>query len=497
MNLRDYQQQAMDSARCIVRSGKKRFVVYGPTGSGKTVLAEAFIRGAVEKGKKVAFVANRINLVGQASDHLNKAGIRHGIIQGDNTHSVNASVVVCSIQTVARRGLPMFIDLIVIDEAHGCPGSKAYREMIFAHRNVPVIGLTATPFAKGMAKEHPELHDKALFEELLVSATISDLVEQRHLVDCDIYSPSEPDLAGVASKRNEFGELDYNEKQLGAAVDKPNLIGDIVDNWLEMARHKPTVVFATNIAHSQHICSQFNEQGIPAEHLDCYTEEEDRQAIMARVKTGETRVICNVNILCEGWDFPACEVMVLARPTRSLTRYIQMAGRILRPSPGKTRGLILDHSGSAHRLGYPTDDLPLMLDAGKPTKSGESAKKEKEPLVCGACKFVKPAGVHECPKCGFAPERKSEIVTGEGTLSLVARKKFTMDQKQDSYSQLLAVAAEKKYSSGWVSHKYKSLFGVWPKGMIDTPSEPKPEMRRWLVSEAIRFAKSLEVKRAA
>ena len=327
-----------------------------------------------------------------------------------------------------------------------------------------------------------------LFEELIVSATIGDLVKQGFLVDCDIFVPTEIDLTGVRTKRNEFGERDYVEADLEKAVDTPKLVGDIVEHWIAFANHKPTVVFASSIAHSKHICGRFMEIGVPAEHIDCYTEDEERAAIMQRVASGETKVISNVNILTEGWDFPACEVMILARPTKSLTRYIQMAGRILRPYPGKTSGLILDHSGSAHKLGYPTDDLPLKLDDGKQQKS-EASKKEKLPKLCPKCKYLKPVGIHECPNCHFAPEHHIEVVVGEGTLTPLARKKATIADKQDAYSQLLHVAAAKKYSAGWVANKYRTLFGVWPRGMEEIAKEPSAEMRRWLISENIRFAK--------
>ena len=243
-----------------------------------------------------------------------------------------------------------------------------------AHNALPIIALSATPFAKGLGRVMDEVHGP-LFEELIVSATIGDLVKQGFLVDCDIFVPTEIDLTGVRTKRNEFGERDYVEADLEKAVDTPKLVGDIVEHWIAFANHKPTVVFASSIAHSKHICGRFSEIGVPAEHIDCYTDDEERVAIMQRVASGETKVISNVNILTEGWDFPACEVMILARPTKSLTRYIQMAGRILRPYPGKTSGLILDHSGSAHKLGYPTDDLPLKLDDGKQQKSEASDRK--------------------------------------------------------------------------------------------------------------------------
>lgn len=484
--LRDYQLRAIESARDETRKGTKRIIINSPTGSGKTVIAEAIIRSALARGKRVAFIANRVDLVNQTSRRM--SGIPHGIIQGQNTTRVNEALVICSIQTVARRGLP-YVDLIVIDEAHAVSGSKDYKKLIAQNNNLPVLGLTATPFSKGLGA-HDDAIGGAIFESMVVASTIRELIEGGFLVDCDIYAPSEPDLTGVKMQKNSFGEMDYSEIALGEAVDKPSLIGDIVTHWKMLADNKPTVVFATNIKHSQHIVEQFIAAGVSAEHVDCYCDDEERKAIMQRVLNGTTKVISNVGILCEGWDFPACSVMILARPTRSLIRWIQMVGRILRPFEGKEIGLVLDHSGSSAHLGYPTDDLPLELCDGK-AKSNEIIKKAEpaKPKQCPACKFMKPAKVHKCPKCSFEPVSKLEVVSEDGHLVKVKRSKFTAHDKQDFYSQLLAIRAEKGYSHGWVANQYRNKTGVWPKSLNQVAIEPTPEMRSWIKSQMIRYAK--------
>jgi len=496
MILRNYQEAAIISARANFSAEVRRQIIYSPTGSGKTEIAIALITAIVAKGNRVAFVANRIGLVEQAARRLSLAGLDVGIVQGDNTRNLSAPVVVCSIQTVARRGLPD-VDVIIIDEAHGVAGAADYRKMLIQHNALPVIGLSATPFAKGLGKVYAELGGKPLFQKIVTAATIRELIDQGHLVDVDIYAPADPDLTGVSSVRNAFGELDFNEKQLAEAVDKPALIGDIVTHWMRLGRDLPTVVFATNIAHSKHIAEQFNAAGIHAEHIDCYTDQDERTAILARVASGVTRIISNVGILTEGWDFPACGCMVLARPTKSITRWIQMAGRVLRPYPGKVRAIILDHSGSAVRMGYPTDDLPLELDDGTPEKTRTGPGKERKPEKCPACPYLKPANVHACPECGFAPERKSDVTVQDGDLKPLARKRSVKTEKQDAYSQLLWIRRERRYSSGWVAHQYRELFGVWPKGMVDMPRQPTTEMRNWIKSRQIRHAKAQEASHAA
>jgi superfamily II DNA or RNA helicase len=493
--LRPYQSAAINTARANFAAGIRRQLVYSPTGSGKTEIAISLIASAVAKGNRVAFVANRIGLVEQAARRLSLAGLEVGIVQGGNTRNLSAPVLACSIQTVARRGLPD-VDVIIIDEAHGVAGSTEYRKMLFRYSALPVIGLSATPFAVGLGRHYDELGG-ALFQDLVEATSIRELIEQHHLVDVDIFAPAEPDLSGVDTVRNIFGEMDFNEKQLAEVVDKPKLIGDIVTHWKRLGRDLPTVVFATSIAHSKHIAEEFNAAGFRAEHIDCYTDQDERAAILARVASGATRIISNVGILTEGWDFPACGCMILARPTRSMTRYIQMIGRILRPHIGKDRAICLDHSGSATRLPWPTDDLPLDLDDGTPDKTGKKREKaSQKPSKCPSCAYVKPSGVHTCPACGFAPERKSDVVIENGELRQIKRKS-TGDEKQAAYSQLLTIASEYEFAPGWASHKYRELFGVWPRSLSCLPAPASQEMRDWVKSQSIRYAKRKEAGHAS
>lgn len=482
--LRPYQADGIAALRQKLAEGKRRIVFYLPTGGGKSRVAAAIVAMARAKGKRVAFLCNRIELVAQASAVFRRMGIDHGILQGGNSRSAWESVLVGSIQTVVRRGMED-IDLLIVDEAHGCPGSKEYLKLIAATK-APLIGLTATPFAAGMAKQN-EAVGGPLFEDIVIAATIPDLIRDGFLVDCDIYGPSEPDLSGVKIVAG-----DYHEKQLGEAVDKEPLIGDIVKTWSKLGQGWRTICFATNIAHSQHIVEQFRAAGVSAEHIDAYTPDDERKRIIAGFRAGEFKIISNCAILAEGFDVPEAGCMILARPTRSMVRYIQMAGRVLRPSEGKSRAIILDHSGTCRRLGFPTDELPLVLDDGKARVSGAAAPKEKLPKICPSCSLLKPAGVHVCPSCGFAPVRQSDVEVEDGELVALrpGPAKISTTDKAAIYGQLRWIARERGYSNGWASHKFREKTGVWPNAYHGVPEfEPTAEMRSWVRSRAIAFAK--------
>lgn len=493
MGLRNYQTSAIQKLRNEIASGLKRLALYGPTGCGKSVIIEALTNLALLKSKRVAIIANRVQLVRQMAERFDSSGIRYGILQGNNTKAIHNPVVICSIDTVASRGLPDS-DFIIIDEGHACAGSKRYRELMFKFNNVPVIAVTATPFSKGMAKRHPELDNEPLFQSLVVAATIRELIEQGFLVDCEIYAPSEPDLTGVRMQKNAFGEMDYAESAMAEVVDKPALVGDIVDHWHKLSDGKPTICFATSIAHSQHIVSEFVKSGVSAKHIDCYMKEEEKEQITDDFKAGKFTVLSNVALLAEGFDYPACEVMILARPTKSLIRYIQMVGRVLRPFHGKDRGLLLDHSGSCKELGFPTDDLPLYLDDGKPKEAKKQEREEPKPKKCPKCSYMKPPKVAVCPKCKFEAKRTPEEIAVEaGELVKMTKKpKLEKQDKQKIWSECLGLAQQKNKSDGWASHLYKSITGVFPRSLIDTPRAPGFEVINKEHSNRIAYAKRME-----
>jgi superfamily II DNA or RNA helicase len=469
--------------------GYLRQMLYGPTGCGKTALSVGLVKGARLKGKRVAFLANRIQLVEQASATFNAYGISHGVIQGQNSRREYENVLVCSIQTVAKRGLPE-VDFIIIDEAHGVAGSKEYRGIIETFAGKPVIGLSASPFARGLGREYETL-DGPLFERMVVASSIKELVSEGYLVDCDIYAPSEPDMTGVKQVKNRFGEMDFSDMDVGDAVDKPELIGDIVQHWFRFAPGTPTVVFASNIAHSKHIVEQFLAAGVRAEHIDCYDDTDERRAVLKRFERGETTIISNASLLAEGWDAPFCQTLILARPTRSLIRYIQMAGRVLRPAEGKSRALILDHSGTVKHLGFPTDDLPLELDDGKPKKHSTQKKKEKLPTACPSCSYMKLS--HKCPACGFAPERQNTVEISHGELVKQERKaKATQAEKQQFYSEILGMGAMRGWSDGRCSHLFRAKFGVWPNKMKKDACAPSQATKDYVQSRNIAYAKRMK-----
>ena len=280
-DLYPYQSITVQEARLSMARGNTRAVIYLPTGAGKTRVAIEIMASALAKGNKVVFLANRKQLVHQTSAKLTDYGIQHGILQADNTCRVDEQVLVASIDTVHRRGLPSDVRLLIIDECHAVAGNQKYRRLMAKYNKVPVIGLTATPFAAGLGRHCNDLGG-ALFEELIIGATIAELIDGEYLVDCDIYAPSEPDLKGVRSTKGPDGLFDFKQGELEAAVDKPDLIGDILTHWQRLANGKQTVVFATSIPHSKHIVEAFQAAGVGAEHIDYHADDDERAAILDR-----------------------------------------------------------------------------------------------------------------------------------------------------------------------------------------------------------------------
>ena len=150
----------------------------------------------------------------------------------------------------------------------------------------------------------------------------------------------------------------------------------------------------------------------------------------------------------------------MARPTKSLIVHIQQIGRVLRTADGKDNAILLDHGGNIARLGFPTDELPTVLCNGEKEKKEAKKSEPALPKPCPKCEFMKKPGVHECPKCGHAPEKVTNIAFKDCKLEKL--EKVSMSDKNQWYGMLLHYARSKGHKDGWASHKYKEKFGVWP-----------------------------------
>jgi superfamily II DNA or RNA helicase len=413
-------------------------------------------------------------------------------MQGNNTFEAHRQVVVCSVQTMARRKYQAF-DLILFDEAHVTPASKAYHKVMQEHNNCVMIGLTATPYAKGMGKRHKWLDGEPLWQDHIVAASIAMLCEQGFLVDADCYAPGEPDLSGVRVVSG-----DYDKAQLAKASDTVKLVGDIVSHWFKLAAGQQTVVFAVNVAHSRHIVEEFKAHGLDARHVDGYMDDTERRPIIDAFRRGEFQILSNCSMLSEGFDVPSTSCLVMARSTKSEIRFVQMCGRVLRPFDGKTHATIIDHSGNIKRLGWPTEDREYYLDDGTPK---ETKAKENLPRVCPSCSAVYKPSLRKCPVCSFEPKPVPKTQeTEDGELVQLSRKatKFSQEDKQAIYSAFLGWAKEKGHKEGSAYHRFKKMIGHYPSNQLDKKPGPMVEsVKNWITHENIKWSKSQNILKKA
>lgn len=454
--LRPYQTDAIRQLDEAAEMGLRRAVCCVPTGGGKTTIAASLIHRAEATGKRVLFLAHRKELVDQCGQRLDQHGVDHGVIMaGTDRRNTRLPVQVASVQTLVRRHLPP-ADLIFVDECHlSC--SPTFRLVIDAYPEAQVVGLTATPWrldGKGLGQ---------VYDVLIDVVTPAELITEGHLVQPRIMTTPVPDLSAVKSRSG-----DYDTKGLAAAMDRADLVGDVVGHWLAHARGRRTVVFAVNVEHSVHLVERFREAGITAEHLDANTPDDKRKAILTRLRSGETQVVSNVEILTAGWDLPALEVCVLARPTQSLSLYLQMVGRVMRPAPGKPGALILDHAGGAHEHGTPWDERDWSLVGPRDNARKRAAT---QPLTtCMGCYAIWPTGTTVCGYCGYqirgaGGDGDALPTTAAGSLVEFTGKanKPRMEDKRRRWLEIVAQADRMGRSKGWAAHRYKEEFGVWPR----------------------------------
>ncbi|WP_392476309.1 DEAD/DEAH box helicase [Nostoc sp. C110] len=369
MKLRDYQEICKAKIEANWRKGSHKQLAVMPTGAGKTVLFAALASEFTRKNQGVLVVAHREELIIQAAEKLAAAtGIIPGIIKAGYKPNVDAPIQVGSIQTLARRQKYPEANLIIIDEAHHA-ASNSYRQLIAQYPDAQILGVTATPQRiDGYGFED-------LFEKLVVGATTGQLIAEGHL--CKFK------MIGGFAKLGLFTPKgrDFTIKELERAATKikPE---DVVKCWQDYCFGKKTVVFAVNVSHSQAIAEQFQKNGIAAEHLDGETPTGERKAILERFRTGSTQIISNCGILTEGFDCPDIDVVQCARPTTSISLWLQMLGRALRPAPGKEYAILVDQTDNWYRLGTPDQHRHWSLKPESVDKNSPGVRN------CGYCHHV-------------------------------------------------------------------------------------------------------------
>lgn len=461
-----------------------------PTGGGKTIVAAKIILDAIERGVKILFIVNRIELIHQTIVALNKFGLDSiGVIQADHPRTdPDQPIQIASVQTLQNRKLPSDIGLIIVDECHEVFATTV--KILKENPHVKSIGLSATPGTKGLGK---------IYKKIISSATLGNLIDNGRLSKFTVFSHGHTiDLTGVKTKLGEF-----DEKDLADRIDKAELVGDIYRTWRKHAivggNALPTLVFGLNRQHAQNIQQIFVENDVRAEYLDCFTKPLERGKIIDQFRNGKIDVIVNVGILAVGFDSD-CRVIVDARPTKSKMRYMQVIGRGLRSAPGKERLIYLDHAGNCMRHGLPID--VTFDELCTKDKGDRSAPKKKEraiplPRVCPQCANVLPVKDLKCSECGHVRPVLTSVIVRDGTLVEYGQTKsnksaFTDKDKVKFYAELMGYGINRGFARGWAAHNFKARFGHWPNGASYDdvkPKLPSGETIAYVKSALIRFSK--------
>jgi superfamily II DNA or RNA helicase len=449
-----------------------------PTGSGKTVVASHLVDECLKKGKNAVFVVDRVTLVDQTSRTFDEYGIDHGVVQADHWRKrAWKNVQVASADTVARRSWPL-ADLIVVDECHTV--KRVVKDRIEL-RNCVTIGLSATPFTKGLGK---------LYDSVVTVRTTNQLIADGFLSKYRVFAASEPDMTGAKVVAGEWTDDVAAERSMP-------IVGDCVAEYLKHGDGKKFIAFGVNVAHCEEMQKQFMSAGVQCELYTYHTGDDERRMMVEEFRKPDSyiRGLISVSALSKGFDVADVEVVILARPLRNgFAEHIQMLGRGLRPHPDKPVCTILDHAGNTLRFWDRMQEFfengANELDDGRRKDKKTKPKKEREPVKCSKCFAVhKPSPM--CPACGYAyPRRVSEISHIAGDLMELTGAVKAGDERQALYSQLLWIARDKSYKSGWASHKFKERTGVWPNGLNSEEAAPTPALLRWVKSQMIRWAKS-------
>ncbi len=403
-DLRPYQQAAVDGVRDSFRSGRRRPLLVAPTGSGKTVIFSYVTASAAAKGNRTLILVHRAELLEQCHRSLSQMDVPHGLIASGLTPDRSQLTQIASVQTLVRRfDRVVAPDLIVIDEAHHATAG-AWASVLAQYPNARVLGVTATPQrldGKGLGQ---------VFDDLIRGPEVTKLIDEGYLCKPVYYAPKTVDLTGVHMVAG-----DYNRAEVAERMDRPTITGDAVIHYRKYAEGQPCIVFCTGIKHAEHVAQAFNASGYRFKVIDGTLAKEERARRVLDLSSGALQGLVSVDIVSEGFDLPCVSTAILLRPTASLSLHLQQIGRVLRPSPGKQRAVILDHVGNCRRHGLAEELRDWSLDGIR--KRGKRGPQDDvaDTRQCPEC-FAVHTPSPQCPQCLHVYEIKDripDVVDGE------------------------------------------------------------------------------------
>ncbi|MCD8357470.1 MAG: DEAD/DEAH box helicase [Clostridia bacterium] len=432
--LRPYQEDILDNVRQAYRAGYKRPCVVLPCGGGKSCITAEIAKQATMKGNRVLFLVHRRELVDQIRQTFYNWGVDLSLCRVE------------MVQTACRRLHKMPAPrLIITDENHHCLASS-YRKIYEAYPDAQCLGVTATPIrlnGGGLGDVN---------DTLVIGVTAKWLIENHFLAPYDYYAPAVADLSGLHTRRGEFVT-----SEVMAELDKSTIYGDVVGHYRKLAASCKAVCYCASIQHSEEMAARFSAAGIPASHIDGSTNKYERNFIIQQFREGKIQILCNVDLISEGFDVPDCSCAILLRPTQSLTLFIQQSMRCMRYQPDK-RAVIIDHVGNYTRFGMPDDDREWSLE---PKKKKKRMVAEGEQIrQCPECFFTFPKA-NTCPHCGYEfPQKKRGDLEEDSAAELEKIEGFTLDYQTpddcSTYQELLQYAESHGYKKGWAFYQAKN-----------------------------------------
>lgn len=354
--LRPYQQQMKEEVYSLWDK-MDNLMIQMPTGTGKTIVFTSVVRDIRRwctlhsPESKILIVAHRKELITQASSKLKD--VPHGIIMSGTKQQMQHMVQVASIQTfMSCRNYETMrhyrFDFIIIDEAHHSIAS-GYQKLWEMYPHSKKLGVTATPWRMN------HCGFRSLFSEIILSKPIEWFVNEHYLSNYDYISiRRNSETQKAVNSIDRFGvDGDYLESELSNIFDCDHIRAELYKSYKKFADGKKGIIYAIDRRHAANILDLYASHGVSIRMIDGTTPADERQSIIDDFKDGVVRVIVNVNIFSEGFDCPDIEFIQLARPTRSLTMYLQQVGRGLRISDSKEKSLILDNVGLYNRFGTP------------------------------------------------------------------------------------------------------------------------------------------------